>query len=701
MEREMSNKITREDLLLTANTLRGLAMDGVQKAESGHPGMPMGMADVAAVLFLKHLRYCPARPDWPDRDRFVLSGGHGCMLLYGLLHLAGYDLPMAELQAFRQWGSRTPGHPEADPGRGVETSTGPLAQGCGNAVGMALAERMLAERFNVGPHAPMDHHTFVFCGDGDLMEGLSHEAFSLAGHLGLHKLIVFYDSNRITIEGSTDLSCSDDVRRRFQGYRWNVLETDAHDFDAIDRVIRRALREKTRPTLIVCRSHIAHGSPNKHDTAAAHGEPLGEAEVKASKRNLGLPENELFHVPPAVRELFAARAVRLKRAAGRWDRLFREYSSANPDKAAEWRRFWEDTIPDDLPSRLPSFDPATPTATRVASGKVMQALAAAVPQLVGGAADLAPSTKTLLQNAGSVGPAAFAGRNLHFGVREHAMAAVLNGIALHGGLRPFGATFFVFLDYCRPSVRLAAMMKLPVIYVFTHDSFCVGEDGPTHQPVEHLATLRCIPNLTVIRPADAGETAAAWVAALRNRSGPTALVLSRQNLRVFDRARFPAADNLEKGAYVMWESGGDPDVLLIASGSELAVALDAAQQLAAECRVRVVNMPSWELFERQPAEYRARVLPPACRARVAVEAGRSMGWERYVGERGRIIALDRFGASGERRLGGPRHAPGLTPAATGGRTWPDSSFTGAGGFTAATARPATRTPRSPCWPPAC
>ena len=642
----MSRTVSHEDLLLTANTIRGLAMDGVQKAGSGHPGMPLGMADVAAVLFLKYLKHCPTRPDWADRDRFVLSAGHGSMLLYSLLHLCGYALPIEELARFRQWQSLTPGHPEYRLTPGVETTTGPLGQGCANAVGMALAERMLAERFNRGDFHPVDHRTWVFCGDGDLMEGISHEAFSLAGHLGLSRLVVCYDSNRITIEGATDLACSDDVRKRFQGYRWNVLETDGHDHAAIERAFRRARREQQRPTLIVCRTHIAHGSPNKHDTAAAHGEPLGADEILAAKRHLGLDPAAAFAVPPRVRELFAARLAQMNRAARRWDRDFQAYAAAHPACAADLTAFLSRATPAGLEAALPSFPTDKPVATRAASGKILQALAPAVPNLIGGAADLAPSTKTVIEGAGHVNRGSFAGRNLHFGIREHAMAAVLNGLALHGGFRVFGATFMVFLDYCRPAVRLSALMELPVIYVFTHDSFYVGEDGPTHEPVEHLASLRCLPGMTVIRPADATETGAAWVAALRNAHGPTALLLTRQDLPVIDRATHPPASMLEKGAYTLWQSGpGVPALILMASGSEVELALRAAKALAPACNVRVVSMPSWDLFERQPEAYRREVLPAECTARLAVEAGVSLGWSRYVGAKGRTICLDRFGAS--------------------------------------------------------
>lgn len=647
----MALKITNDDLAQAANTIRGLVMDGVQKAKSGHPGMPMGMADVAAVLFLRHLVHCPADPAWINRDRFVLSAGHGSMLIYSLLHLAGYDLPLAELQSFRQWQSRTPGHPEHGATPGVETTTGPLGQGCGNAVGMALAERMLAARFNTDEYAPLDHHTYVIASDGDMMEGISHEAFALAGHLALNRLIVFYDYNHITIEGSTDLAYSDNVKRRFQGYHWNVLEIDGHDYDAIERAIRRAKREQRRPTIIITHTHIGKGSPNKQDTASSHGEPLGDEEVALSKRNLGLPADQSFFVPDAVRELFADRLRGLKRKASRWQREWKKYAAANAAWAALWKQFFNDEIPDDLAAALPTFDPDASVATRSAGGRIMQSLAQALPQLVGGSADLAPSTKTLLDGIDSVGPGAYEGRNLHFGIREHAMAAMLNGIALHGGLRPFGATFFVFVDYCRPSVRLAALMGLPVIYVFTHDSYNVGEDGPTHQPVEQLASLRCIPNMTVIRPADPTETGAAWVAALRNLKGPTALLLTRQNLAVIDRTRYPAAAGLAKGAYTLWQSGeGIPDVILLASGSEVGVVLEAAERLATFVNIRVVSMPSMELFEQQDPAYREAVLPSGCLRRLAVEAGVAQGWARYIGLQGRTITMPGFGSSGPYRV---------------------------------------------------
>ena len=632
-------------LSLVANTIRGLAMDGVQKANSGHPGMPMGMADVAAVLFLKHLNHCPSRPKWTNRDRFVLSGGHGSMLLYSVLNLTGYDLPVDELKQFRQWGSKTPGHPEYGHTVGVEATTGPLGQGCGMATGMALAERMLAARFNAGTFTPVDHWTYAFCGDGDLMEGISHEVFSLAGHLGLNKLVVFYDSNRITIEGNTDLAYSDDVRKRFVGYKWNVLEIDGHNYDEIEKAIVAAKAEKSRPTLIITNTHIAQGSPNLHDSHKAHGEPLGAAEVKATKKALGLPEDQDFYVSGAVRDVFAVRAHELDARVAAWDADFKKYAAAYPEQAKLWEVCQKQELPADLETQMPVFE--KPEATRVSSGKVMQKLAKALPWFVGGAADLAPSTKTFLEGYASVLPGKFEGRNLHFGIRELGMSAILNGMQLHGGFRVYGSTFFVFSDYCRPTIRVAALMNLPVVYVFTHDSFYVGEDGPTHEPIEQIASWRCMPNVSVIRPADPTEAAAAWLVALKNVTGPTLLLMTRQNLPVLDRAVYPPASNLEKGAYTLWQSApGKPDLILIGTGSEVSLALDAAKELAKEGKtIRVVSMPSWDLFEKQSAEYRAEVLPHDCQKRVAIEAGSSFGWSKYVGCQGRKLTVNHFGAS--------------------------------------------------------
>ena len=639
------------NLQLIAHTLRGLSMDGVQKANSGHPGMPMGVADFAAVLFFKFLKHDPSDPAWPDRDRYVQSGGHGSMLLYSLLHVSGYDLPLEELQQFRQWGSRTPGHPEYGHTPGVETTTGPLGQGCANAVGMALAEAMLAERFNRPGHAIVDHYTYFECGDGDLMEGISHEAFSIAGHLGLHKLIGFYDSNHITIEGDTKLAYSEDVRKRFEGYGWNVLEVNGHDQVALAQVLEQARAERQRPTLIIGHTRIGFGCPALEGSHETHGSPLGEENVRATKKNLGLPEDQKFYVPEQVRADIAGLATTWKAQRMAWEQRFADYAKAHPELAAQWKQALAGALPADLEQQLPAFDPAKPVATRAASGTVLQALAKAIPHLVGGSADLAPSTSTFLKGYPSVGPHAYGGRNFHFGIREHGMAGLLNGLCLHGGFIGFGSTFLVFADYCRPSLRLSALMGIPVIQVFTHDSIFVGEDGPTHQPVEQVASLRLIPGMTVIRPADATETAQAWLTALRRRNGPTCLILTRQNLPVIDRTTCAPASGLQRGAYVLWEQGGAPRLILLASGSEVSLALSAGRQLAQEgIAVRVVSMPSWELFAEQPDEVREKVLPASCPARVAVEAGVSFGWERFVGPRGRIISVDRFGASGPQQV---------------------------------------------------
>jgi transketolase len=643
----MSKAYTDEQYRLAATAIRGLSIDGVQAANSGHPGLPMGMADVASVLWLKFLKHAPSESGWCDRDRFVLSGGHGSMLLYSMLHLSGYELPISELAAFRQYGSLTPGHPEHGHTHGVETTTGPLGQGLGNAVGMALAEKMLAERFNSEDYTPVDHFTYVMCGDGDMMEGLSHETLALAGHLKLAKLICFYDSNQITIEGSTDLAYSDDPKKRFQSYQWNVIEIDGHDYTQIQRAISRAKRQTDAPTMIVCNTTIGFGSPNRAGTAKAHGEPLGAEEVAATKANIGLPVDEAFHVADGVYDLFETQGRSNKRSLNKWKRLFKAHVKENPDFGERWAAFQDNIVPANIEDFLPTFEVGTADATRSASGKVIQGMCKAMPQLVGGSADLAPSTKTLIADTDSVLPGEFGGRNMHFGIREHGMGSIMNGMALHGGLRVFGATFFVFVDYCRPTVRLAALMNLPVIYVFTHDSFYVGEDGPTHQPIEQIASLRCIPGMTTIRPSDPTETGAAWVAALKNTTGPTALLLTRQNLPVIDRSLYPAANNLEKGAYTLWQKEkGTPDLILLATGSEVQLALDAAGELKDICNVRVVSMPSWELFEAQSGEYRASVLPSACGKRLIIEAGCSMGWERYATSEGRCICLDHFGASG-------------------------------------------------------
>jgi transketolase len=630
---------------LCVNTIRTLAIDSVQKANSGHPGMPLGMADAAYVLWTQFLKHNPADPAWPDRDRFVLSAGHGSMLLYGLLHLTGYDLPMEQLQQFRQWGSHTPGHPEYGDTPGVETTTGPLGQGFANGVGMALAERMLAAHFNRSGFELVDHFTYGIVSDGDLMEGISHEAASLAGHLGLGKLIYLYDDNHITIEGNTALAFSEDIQQRFEAYGWGVSAVDGHDRASVDRAIREARSETRRPSLIICRTHIGYGSPNKQDTAKAHGEPLGPDEVRLTKEALGWPPEAQFLIPDEVSAHFRTALDRGADAQGKWTALFERYEEAHPDLAAEWRRRVAGELPEGWESALPQFAAKDgPLATRVAGGKVMTAIAPALPELVGGSADLHPSTKTYLEAYPAVEKGAYGGRNLHFGVREHAMGGILNGMALHGSLRPYGSTFLVFSDYMRPSIRLAALMRAPVIYVFTHDSIFVGEDGPTHQPVEHLASLRAIPGLTAIRPADARETVGAWRFLVEHRDGPAALLLTRQKLPILEETH---ADGVARGGYIVADAEArGPQVILMASGSEVAPALEAHRLLTEEgIAARVVSMPSWELFEAQPQAYRDQVLPPEVATRVAVEAGVPLGWERYVGSQGEIVALNHFGSS--------------------------------------------------------
>ncbi len=621
------------DMKLIANTIRGLSMDGVQAANSGHPGLPMGMADVAAILWTQFLKHNPENTDWADRDRFVLSAGHGSMLIYSLLHLAGYDLPIEELQNFRQWGSKTAGHPEYGHTPGVEATTGPLGQGCGNAVGMALAEKMLAARFNTNEHKIVDHYTYVIASEGEFMEGISHEVFSLAGNHGLGDLIVFYDENFISIEGDTHITYTDDVEKRMEAYGWHVQRIDGHDHDAIASATQVARKEASKPSIIICNTTIGFGSPNKAGSHDCHGAPLGDDEVALTKEALGI----------STKEVAAENAKREEM----WNEQFAAFAKANPEKAAEWDVCIKGEIPECLGDMIGDFEAGGSIATRSASGKVLQDLAKAVPFLVGGSADLAPSNNTDMKGMGDVGANAFEGRNLHYGVRETGMGAIMNGMQLHGGFRVFGATFLVFADYVRPTTRVAALMNLPVIYVYTHDSFYVGEDGPTHQPIETLMSLRITPNVTVIRPSDATETKYAWVAALENKSGPTALLLTRQNLPIFDRTKRASACNLKKGAYTIWENAdSDHDILIVASGSEVWLSIEAGEKLAAEGKkVRVVSMPSWELFEKQDAEYKTSVFPAACTKRIAVEAGWPTGWEKYVGLEGRIIGIDHFGAS--------------------------------------------------------
>jgi transketolase len=644
-----SETVNRSDLdRRCINTIRTLAMDAVQKANSGHPGAPMGMAAAAYVLWTCYLRHNPANPQWPDRDRFVLSGGHASMLLYSLLHLTGYDLSLDDIKNFRQWGSKTPGHPEYRHTPGVETTTGPLGQGLANAIGMAMAERHLAARFNREDHTVVDHYTYVMCGDGDLMEGISAEATSLAGHLGLGRLIVLYDDNQISIEGSTEITFTEDVQRRFEALNWHVQKVaDGNDTTAIAAAIEAARQEANRPSIIMLRTQIAFGSPNKQGTADAHGAPLGENEVCLTKQCLGCPDDAFFCIPEDVRTRFGECLQRGRSMEAEWQTGIDDFRRRQSEAAAQWQACIDGQLPAEWASSLPAFAPEDgPIATRAASGIVLNALAREVTTLMGGSADLAPSNKTFLNGLPEFQQASYDGRNIRFGVREHAMTAIMSGMLLHGGVRPYGGTFLVFADYMRPAIRLAALMQLPVIYVLTHDSIAVGEDGPTHQPVEHLASLRSIPGLTVIRPADATETAEAWRQAILSAESPVALVLTRQKLPVLDRGKMPPAKGLAHGAYILADTDGQPDIILIASGSEVHLALEAAGVLEQKgVAARVVSMPSWELFEAAPRSYRDTVLPPAVTTRLAVEAGIPMGWDRYVLGLDRVVGVTTFGAS--------------------------------------------------------
>jgi len=634
---------------LCVNTIRMLAVDCVGKANSGHPGMPMGAAPLAYALWTRFLHHNPKNTAWPDRDRFVLSAGHGSALLYSLLHLTGYDLPLEELQNFRQWGSKTPGHPEFHLTPGAETTTGPLGQGFANGVGMAIAERFLAAHFNRSGHEIINHYTYGIVSDGDLMEGVSHEAASLAGHLKLGKLVYLYDDNHISIEGSTDLAFTENRLGRFQAYGWHVEQVDdGNSIEAIEKAIREAQGKQDQPSLIAVRTHIGYGSPNKQDSASAHGEPLGAEETGLTKENLGWPLEPQFFIPDEALQQFRGAIEKGERWETGWRDRFRSYEKAHPDLAPEWDRWFNNEISDETDKGIPTF-PADSKgmATRVASGTVLNAIASTLPNLIGGSADLAPSNKTFIDGAEAFQEGTYQGRNFHFGVREHGMGSILNGMALHGGLIPYGGTFLIFSDYMRPPIRLAAMMGLRVIYIFTHDSIGLGEDGPTHQPIEQLIALRAIPNLTVIRPCDANETAQAWRSAIKTKNGPVALALSRQNVPTLDRQEFASADGLHRGAYILKDSKGKkPDVILIASGSEVQIGLDASSVLEGKgISARVVSMPSWELFDSQPEEYTNEVLPPDIEVRVTIEAGVTQGWHRYLGNRDGAIGIDHFGAS--------------------------------------------------------
>lgn len=649
---------------LCINTIRFLSVDSVEKANSGHPGLPMGAAPMAYVLWTRLLKHNPTNPGWNDRDRFVLSAGHGSMLLYSLLHLTGYDLPLEQIQLFRQWGSKCPGHPERGLTPGVEVTTGPLGQGFANGVGLAIAESYLAAHYNRPGHRIVGHRIYVLVGDGDLMEGVSSEAASLAGHLKLGKLICFYDDNHITLSASTHITFTEDRAKRFEAYGWHTQSVEnGNDLEAIDRALRAAQAEKERPSLILVRTHIGYGSPNKQDTFEAHGSPLGEKELKLTKQALGWPLDPPFYIPEQALAHFRLAVENGKKAEAEWDVKFADYAKTFPDLAKEFQRVMSGELPKGWDTNIPIF-PADPKgmATRVASGKVLSALSPKLPMLIGGSADLDPSTHTALKGMGDFenprdeagdlqgsagGGWSYSGRNLHFGVREHAMGSIANGLAVHGGLIPFTATFLTFSDYMRPPIRLAALMKQGVIFIFTHDSIALGEDGSTHQPIEQLASLRAIPNLLVIRPCDANETAVAWRVAIELRHQPVALVLTRQNVPTLDRKQFAGAEGLRRGAYVLADvPEGKPELILIATGSEVGLIVAAREKLQTQkIAVRLVSMPSWELFEAQSSEYRDSVLPPSVHARLAVEAGVTQGWHRYVGDRGDVIGVDRFGAS--------------------------------------------------------
>ncbi|MFQ5941921.1 MAG: transketolase [Anaerolineales bacterium] len=625
------------------NTIRFLAADAVQKANSGHPGLPMGVAPLAYILWTRHMNFDPQDPNWPNRDRFVLSAGHGSMLLYSMLHLVGYELPMKEIQRFRQWGSMTPGHPEYGEAPGVETTTGPLGQGFANGAGMALAAEHMAATYNRDGFPIIDHNVYAIVSDGDLMEGIASEAASLAGHLKLGRLVYLYDDNRISIDGSTELTFTENRAARFEAYGWHLsFVEDVLKLDEVDRAIVAA-KQDPRPSLIVCRTHIGYGMPNKQDTAAAHGEPPGDEELEAAKENLGWPLEPQFLVPEDVGEHFASAADQGREKRRAWLEMMNEYRAANGELAETWDRVQAGHLPQEIEAQLPVFD-ADGMATRASSGKVLNALAKALPELIGGSADLTGSNKTDIQGEESFSLENREGRYIHFGVREHAMGGMLSGMALYGGLIPYGGTFLIFSDYMKHSIRLAALMRQQVIYVFTHDSIGLGEDGPTHQPIEQLPGLRAIPNLTVIRPGDANETAYAWLAALQRSSSPTALALTRQSVPTLGLA---SAKSLMRGAYVLADIGeGPPEVILMASGSELSLIVKAGEELAASGNsVRLISFPSWELFQEQSDEYRQEVLPTEIRARVAIEAASPLGWERWVGDGGVVIGLDRFGAS--------------------------------------------------------
>jgi transketolase len=631
---------------LCVHTIRTLSMDAVQKANSGHPGMPMGMADAAFVLFTKHLNFNPQNPSWFNRDRFILSAGHGSMLLYSLLHLTGYDLSLDDIKSFRQWGSITPGHPEVGHTPGVETTTGPLGQGFANGVGFAIAEAHLAAMFNTPEHAIVDHYTYAIVSDGDLMEGVSHEAASMAGHLKLGKLVYLYDDNKISIDGATDLAFTEDVLRRFEAYGWHVQRVDGHNRTEIDRAIEHAKRVLDKPSLISCRTHIGYGSPNKQDSASSHGSPLGSEEIRLTKKNYGWDPHHEFYIPEEVKTWFSQYLEKGNKLESTWKSVLKEYQNVQPKRAEEFERIVQGKLPNNWSKSIPVFEADTKgMATRKASGLVLNAIASNISNLLGGSADLAGSNNTWIDDASVFQAGTYQGRNFHFGVREHAMGSALNGMALHGGIIPYGGTFLVFSDYCRPAIRIAALSNIPSIFIFTHDSIGLGEDGPTHQPVEHLAALRSIPNCHVWRPCDANETAASWVATMERKDGPTLLILTRQNVPTLNVTKDHS--NVLKGGYILSkERGNQPDAIIMSTGSEVHIALDAQHELQEKgIDARVVSMPCIEVFRKQENHYKESVIPSSVTNRVVIEAASAFGWHEWVGQHGSIIAIDGFGAS--------------------------------------------------------
>jgi transketolase len=649
MSQEPAHFATEPIETLVPNTIRTLTVDAVQKANSGHCGLPMGCADFAFVLWTKYLKFNPANPHWANRDRFVLSAGHGSMLIYSLLHLTGFEkMTLDQLKNFRQWGSLTPGHPESHETEGVEVTTGPLGQGTGNSVGLAIAQKFFAATFNTPEFPVSDHKVYTIVSDGDLQEGVSHEAAGLAGHLGLDNLLWFYDDNSVSIEGMTSLSYSDDVPSRFKGYHWHVISINGNDQSQIDAALKEAAATKGQPTIIIGKTIIGKGSPKLQGTPKAHSDAFGVEEVAATKRNLDWPVDAQFLVPERVKTFFAEKRKVWAQEEADWNKLFADYTAKNPEKARLWNDFLAKKLPADLASLLPKFGPEKAIATRNAGSEILKVLFGAVPNLIGGSADLAPSTKTWIKEFGSFEKGNYGGRNLHFGIREHGMGAICAGLAYYGGLIPFGSTFFVFTDYMRPPIRLASLSGIQTIFVFTHDSICVGEDGPTHEPVEHLATIRAIPGVIDLRPGDANEAGYAWIAALEHKHQPSAIMLTRQNLPVFDRTKTAPASGALKGGYTLWEAkpGTTPEIILIGTGSETSLAYDAAQKLGTEGKAaRAVSLPSWALFEAQTQEYKDSVLPPGVTQRVAVEAGIRLGWERYTTTGGKFVGVEKFGAS--------------------------------------------------------